>query len=75
LEDIKAIIDGESQTDGTFRTTKLYTRMSAEEVRKQLIEQKGYVDKALPIAKTIGVKMNEMGYQLRPVAKSKPQKK
>jgi hypothetical protein len=75
LEDIKAIIDGESQTDGTFRTTKLYTRMSAEEVRKQLIDQKGYTNEALPVAKTIGVKMNELGYKLRPVVKSKPQKK
>lgn len=75
LEDIKEIIDGESQTDGTFRTTKLYTRMSAEEVRKQLIDQKGYTDEALPVAKTISVKMNELGYKLRPVVKSKPQKK
>jgi len=75
LEDIKEIIDGESQTDGTFRTTKLYTRMSAKEVRKQLLEQKGYSDDALPKAETIGVKMNELGYQLRPVAKSKPKKK
>jgi hypothetical protein len=75
LEDIKAIIDGESQTDGTFRSTRLYTRMSAKEVRKQLIEEKGYTDEELPQAKTIGVKMNELGYRLRPVAKSKPQKK
>lgn len=75
LSDIKAIVDEESQTDGTFRTTKLYTRMSAKEVRRQLITQKGYTDKALPAAKTIGEKMNELGYHLRPVVKSKPQKK
>lgn len=74
LDDIKAIIDGESQTDGTFRTTQLYTRMSAAEVRKQLIAQKGYTDALLPTARTIGDKMNELGYRLRPVTKSKPKK-
>ncbi len=26
LEDIKEVVDGESQTDGTFRTTKMYVR-------------------------------------------------
>lgn len=75
LEDIKAIVDGESQTDATFRTTTLYTRLSASEVRRQLIEQKGYTDEELPKANTIGVKLNELGYQLRPVTKSKPKKK
>lgn len=75
LVDIKAIVEGESQTDATFRTTKLYTRLSAAEVRRQLIEQKGYTEEELPTANTIGIKLNELGYHLRPVAKSKPQKK
>ncbi len=75
LVDIKAIVEGESQTDATFRTTKLYTRLSAKEVRRQLIEQKGYTEEELPTANTIGIKLNELGYHLRPVAKSKPQKK
>ena len=30
LEDIKAIMDPQSQTDPTFKTTKLYSRLSAE---------------------------------------------
>ena len=75
LGDIRSIIDGESQTDGTFRTTQLYTRLSASEVRKQLLTQKGYSDAELPCSKTIGNKMNELGYKLRPVAKTKPQKR
>jgi len=29
LEDIRAIVDGQSQTDPTFQTTRLYTRLSA----------------------------------------------
>lgn len=75
LADIKAIVEEESQTDATFRTTKLYTRLSAEEVRRQLMEQKGYAEEELPRANTIGIKLNKLGYHLRPVVKSKPQKK
>ena len=74
LADMRAIVDSQSQTDPTFRTTRLYTRMSAAEVRRQLIHQKGYRDDELPSAATISTKLNEMGYRLRPVQKSRPQK-
>ena len=36
LDDIRAIVDSQSQTDPQFRTTRLYTRLSAAEVRRQL---------------------------------------
>lgn len=75
LEDIKAIADEQSQADPTFKTTRLYTRLTAEEVRKQLILQKGYPDEELPTAETIRVKLNELRYQLRSVQKCRPQKK
>ena len=39
-----------------------YTRMSAAEVRPQLIVQKGYQDEALPSSETIRRRLNEMGY-------------
>ncbi len=42
LDDIRAIVDGQSQTDPQFRNQRLYTRLSVEEVRRQLIAQKGY---------------------------------
>ncbi len=75
LEDIKGIVDSQSQTDATFQTNRLYTRLSAKEVRKQLILQKGYQDEELPTAKTIGIKLNQLGYHLKAVVKSKPKKK
>lgn len=75
LEDIKAIADEQSQIDPTFKTTRLYTRLTAKEVRKQLILQKGYTDEELPTEETIRVKLNELDYQLRSVQKSRPQKK
>jgi hypothetical protein len=73
--DIKAIAEAQSQTDPTFTTTRLYTRLTAAEIRQQLIEQKGYRDDELPSAETIRVKTNQLDYQLRSVQKSRPQKK
>ena len=75
LTDMGAIVDSQSQTDPTFRTQRLYTRLSAAEVRQQLIKQKGYSDDELPCTATISTKLNELGYHLRAVQKSRPQKK
>ena len=75
LDDIKAIVDEQSQTDPSFKTTRLYTRMSAAEVRQQLIEQKGYQAAELPTEETIRSKLNELGYYPDRVQKSQPLKK
>jgi len=75
LADLKAIVDSQSQTDPQFRTTRLYTRLSAAEVRRQLMAQKGYTDAALPTVQTITTKRNDLGYFPKKVAKSQPQKK
>ncbi len=75
LADITAIVDSQSQTDPQFRTNRLYTRLSAAEVRRQLIAQKGYTDAELPTAETIGTKLNGLGYFPKKVAKTRPQKK
>jgi hypothetical protein len=74
LADIRAMVDGQSQTDPTFQSARLYTRLSAAEVRRQLIQQKGYTDEQLPTEETIRVKLNQLGYTLRAVQKSRPQK-
>ncbi len=75
LTDIRAIVDGQSQTDPQFKSDRLYTRLTAVEVRRQLIKKFGYTDQELPTATTIGSKLNEMGYHPMKVAKSKPQKR
>jgi len=75
LADITAIVDGQSQTDPQFRSNRLYTRLTAAEVRRQLIAQKGYQDAALPTVRTILTKLNDLGYHPTTVAKAKPQKK
>jgi Rhodopirellula transposase DDE domain len=75
LEDIRAIVDSQSQADPQFRTTRLYTRLSAAEVRRQLIAQQGYTDAELPTEETIRTKLNALGYSLKTVAKTQPQKR
>lgn len=74
LADIRAIVDGQSQTDPTFQSQRLYTRLSAAEVRRQLVAQKGYQEEELRTEETIRVKLNQLGCRLRAVQKSRPQK-
>lgn len=75
LKDIKSLVDSQSQTDPSFKSQRLYTRLSATEVRKQLIEKYAYSESDLPTSETIRLKLNELGYNLRRVAKVQPQKK
>jgi hypothetical protein len=74
LSDIAAIVDSQSQADPQFRTSRLYTRLTATQVRRLLIKDKGYTDAQLPTAETIGAKLNALGYFPKKVAKTQPQK-
>ena len=75
LADITALVDSQSQADPQFRTQRLYTRLDAAEVRRQLILQKGYIDAKLPTVQTIMTKLNRLGYYPQKVAKSEPKKR
>jgi hypothetical protein len=72
---IKDIVQDHVQTDPTFQTTRLYCRLTAAAVRRQLIARKGYTDEQLPGIGTITNKLNDLGFRLRKVAKCRPQKK
>ena len=74
LVDLKAIVDEQSQTDPQFKNKRLYTRLSASEVRHQLIAKFGYRDEELPTPTTIATKLNQLGSYPTKVAKSKPKK-
>ena len=75
LADIKEILDPVCQTDPTFRTSDLYSPLTAEEVHRRLIKDKGYKADVLPTPRTILTKMNQLGFELKKVSKSKPKKK
>jgi hypothetical protein len=73
-EDIRSIVDSQSQTDPQFKNNRLYTKMTASEVRKQLIKQKEYSDEELPCEEIIRQMLNILGYHLQSVQKSLPKK-
>lgn len=75
LEDIRSIAETHSATDPTFRTTRQYTRLTASETRRRLIEEKGYCDEVLPTSRTISTKLDDLGFHLRAVTKSRPKKR
>lgn len=71
-QDIRKIAEASCQTDPTFRTTKLYRRLTGKEVRRQLLEEMGYPPEQVPSERTLRRKLTEMGYHPKSVAKSKP---
>lgn len=75
LENMRAIVDSTGQTDPTFRSTRIYIPLTAEEVRRRLQTQFNYSDQELPTTRTLRNKLNEIGCGLRKVRKCKPLKK
>ena len=73
--DMRDLVQEQCQTDGTFRTTRLYCRLSVATVRRQLLARKGYSNEELPTIQTLTTKMNGLGFRLRKVAKCRPLKK
>lgn len=75
LRDIQALVDSQSQTDPQFKSTRLYTRLTAAEVRRQLVAQYGYPAEQLPSVSTIARKLNALGYYPSRVKKTQPKKR
>lgn len=74
LQDIREIVEPYTQADPSLKTERLFTRLSASQVRRQLIEKKGYCDADLPTQEVIRQRLNQMNYRLKRVAKIKPKK-
>jgi DNA-binding protein Fis len=70
LDDIRDIVEPAVHVDATLRTSRLYIKMTAIQVRAQLIEQKNYKDEDLPKRRTISTILNNQGYRLRKVKKT-----
>lgn len=75
LGDIKKIAEPECQTDPSFNSCRLYTRLTAKEVRNRLLEIDYYDEKTLPCTRTINTRLNDLGYNPKKVQKTKPHKK
>ena len=74
-DDIKAIVDPQSQAAPRLETPFGYTRITAKATRQALIDFKDYSDDELPSVNTIGNILNRLGYRLKLVQKTKPLKK
>ena len=74
VEDIRILVEPNSQAESHLRTALAYTNITAAAVREALLE-KGWAEETLPKARTISNILNRMDYRLRRVAKTKVQKK
>jgi len=73
--DIRSLVDPNTCTHPTFDNTFRYTRMTAKAVLEALVKEKEYKQEELPAESTMRDLLNKMGYRLRRVQKTKPQKK
>jgi hypothetical protein len=73
-EDIRVLMEPQSQAESHLRTALAYTNLTAAAVRNALLE-KGWTEETLPKVRTISNMLNRMDYRLRLVSKTKVQKK
>jgi len=73
--DIREIVEPKTQTDPELKSSRRYTNLSAAEVRKALIEEKGYREKDVPAERTLRNILNRMNYRLKRIQKGRPLRK
>lgn len=72
--DIRLIVEPHTQSDPELKSDRVYTNLSAKEVRQRLIDQ-GYQENQLPSERTLRDILNRMNYRLKRIQKGKPIKK
>jgi Rhodopirellula transposase DDE domain len=72
---IHALVEPESQADPKFQTPLAFTRITAKAVHEQLKANAARESRHVPAERTVHDILNRLGYRLRPVRKTKPQKK
>lgn len=72
--DIRRIVEPHTQTDPELKTDRIYSNLSAAEVRTALLG-KGYTEDQLPSERTLRDILNRMNYRLKRIQKGKPLKK
>jgi Rhodopirellula transposase DDE domain len=71
---IHALVEPESQADPKFQTPLAYTRITAKAVHEHLKANAARESQHVPAERTVHDILNRLGYRLRPVRKTKPQK-
>jgi hypothetical protein len=73
-QEIKRLVEPKAQADPKFQTPFAYTRITARAVRQELLKSPELQDH-IPTRQTVGEILNRLGYRLRPVLKTRPEKK
>jgi Rhodopirellula transposase DDE domain len=74
-QDIRDVVEPQTQADPELKSERRYTNLSARETLEQLQAKKGYAAKDLPSERTMRDMLNRMGYRLKRIQKGKPLKK
>ena len=74
IDAIKRIVDPHAQADPKFQTPLAFTRITAKAVRDELLQQ-SELRSAVPSRQTVGELLNRLGYRLRRVLKTRPEKR
>lgn len=75
VQEIHALVEPHSQADPKFQTPLAYTRVTAKAVQRQLAANAVETGRPAPAERTVHDILNRLGYRLRRVRKTKPQKK
>jgi len=75
VQEIHALVEPESQADPKFQTLLAYTRITAKAVHERLVANTAGRQLHVPAERTVYDILNRLGYRLRRVRKTKPQKK
>ena len=75
VQEIHALVESKAQADPKFQTPLAYTRITAKAVRERLVANAAADGRHVPAERTVYDILNRLGYRLRRVQKTKPQKK
>ena len=75
VREIHSLVELESQADPKFQTPLAYTRITAKAVHERLEANTAAGARHVPAKRTVYDILNRLGYRLRRVQKTKPQKK
>jgi hypothetical protein len=72
---IRAVVEPHSQADPKFQTPLAFTRITSKAVREALLAKSDLRAEDVPAERTLVTILNRMGYCLRRVLKTRPQKR
>lgn len=73
VEEIERIVEPHVQADPKFQTPLAFTRITARAVRDELLKN-DELNPVIPSRQTVGEILNRLGYRLRRVVKTRPEK-